>query len=471
MQSDRNGLTVMEKSNLLYRILFVLFLALLFMPMLQGSFHIFKLKELKGVKEAVQKPALTFDSYKDGSFQRQYDTYLMDNVGFRECYIRAYNQYIWSFYAKTFNDNVSIGKDRWLYSTVNVRDHYQSLIYDVNFTNERMTNKLDKEALRLYKLQEILKEYGVTLFICMLPGKDYIFPEYLPQNNGFDMPEGVHAYDVLKKNFQKYGNNHIDINQLFLNWKGHVDFPLFYKTCTHWTNIATVHSSDSILKYMEDLSGLNINNISIGEAYYGKAKEPDQDLEELLNKAFSTPTVKYQYADAKIIPDSSAVKPKLITIGDSFFWNLTFVLPMKDLFEYYHYWYYNSTVYFDPRYKNTSELDVVSELLDSDFVMLSYCTAQIYDIDRKFINNALVRLCYDEEEIQERIKQVMTKMRNSEKWSAEIANKAKNSGRSVDDIMYEDAHYTVFHIPEEYFPELKGDEVPTKRCSRIIKTF
>lgn len=456
------------KNEKLYKTLFIVLIVLLFMPIVQNNIIHFNIKELNGVTLETEKPKLSFETYKNGSFQRQFDTYLTEKVGFREFFIRTYNQYIWSCYTKTFNDNVSIGKDRWLYSTVNVRDHYQSLIYDVNFTNERMTNKLDNEALRLYKLQEILKEYGVTLFICMLPGKDYVFPEYLPQNNGFDKPEGVHAYDVLKENFKKYGNNHIDINQLFLNWKGNVDFPLFYKTCTHWSNIATVHSSDTILRYMESLSGLNINNISIGKQYRDKARKPDQDLEELLNKAIFTPTVKYQYAEATIIPDSNAVKPKLIAIGDSFFWNMTYVLPMKDLFEYYHYWYYNSTVYFDQRYSNTSQFDLVSELLDSDFVMLSYCTAQIYDLDRKFINNALVRLCYDEDEIQERIGQVVTRMRNSEKWSAEIANKAKNSGRSVDEIMYEDAHYTVFHIPEEYFPELKGDEVPTKRSGHLL---
>lgn len=446
---------------------------LLLLPVAQTHFELFEMKPLAGVQnetgDTIKKPELTWASYKNSSYQKQMDKYLMETVGFREFFIRYYNQYLWSLFCKTYNENVVVGKNRWLYETVNIRDHYQSLIHDINFSDERMRKTFDNDAARLYKIQEILKEYGVTFFVSLEPGKDYIFLEYLPENKNFFKPNGVHAYDYYKDKFAEIGNNFIDFNALFMQWRDTKDFPVYYKTCTHWSNISATYAADTLLRYMESRSGLNIPNIAIGEPYYDTPREPDCDLEDLLNLLIPHQAEKYMYADVSVIPDTAAMKPKLIVIGDSFFWNMTYVLPLKEIFKYNHYWYYNSTIYFDSKHKNTSEIDIVKELLDSDIVMLAYTTTQIYSIDRGFIPNALLHLCFDDDEIRSKVEGIKNNIKNSEEWSKSIAKKAKEQGRSFDEMVEIDARWLVDNNPEEYFDELKGDGVPTKRSSHLLE--
>lgn len=478
-RAQRNGIQPIHllqilkmKNNILYKILFLLLVLLLLLPVAQTHFELFEMKPLAGVRletgDSLKRPQLTWESYKNSSYQKQMDKYLMETVGFREFFIRYYNQYLWSLFSKTYNENVFVGKNRWLYEAVNVRDHYQSLIHDIDFSDERMRKTFDNDAARLYKIQEILKEYGVTLFVALEPGKDYVFPEYLPENKSFFKPNGVHGYDYYKDKFAEIGNNFIDFNALFMQWRDTKDFPVYYKTCTHWSNISAAHAADTLLRYMESRSGLNIPNIAIGKPYYDTPREPDCDLEDLLNLLIPHHAEKYMYADVSVIPDAAAKKPKLIVIGDSFFWNMTYMLPLKDLFTYNHYWYYNNTIYFDGKHKNTGEIDIVKELLDSDFVMIAYCTTQIYNIDRGFIPNALLHLCFDDDEINSKVEEIKESIRNNKELSKSVSEKAAAQRISFEEMLGLDARWLVDNYPENYFEELRGDGVPTKRSRHLL---
>ena len=78
------------------------------------------------------------------------------------------------------------GKDGYLYEKEFVRDHYQSLMYNHTDDTTVMINLFETEALRLWKVQELLKEHDIHIFVNLLPGKDVIYPEYLPE----DTPRG-----------------------------------------------------------------------------------------------------------------------------------------------------------------------------------------------------------------------------------------------------------------------------------------
>ena len=95
---------------------------------------------------------------------------------------------------------------------------------------------------------------------------------------------------------------------------------------------------------METLGNRNITNINIGEKYYAKTREPDDDLEQLLNLSFKIKSKPNLYADVTTIEDSTAVKPYFIVIGDSFFWTISYNIPLNNIFSKTPYWYYNSTI-------------------------------------------------------------------------------------------------------------------------------
>ena len=94
--------------------------------------------------------------------------------------------------------------------------------------------------------------------------------------------------------------------------------------------------------------------------------------------------------------DTTAWRPRIITIGDSFYWNILNFTPVWDIFDGVPYWYYFSTVYFDSDDLTTtqkiSDLDVFQEVIDADFVMLAYSTVSLYKMSNGFSERLLKEL-------------------------------------------------------------------------------
>lgn len=450
--------------------LFASTVMILVIVMVQSIWHPLKIKELKGAYIKKEFPRLTFQAYKDNSFQKQFEDYYKDHFGFREYAIRLYNQYLWSCYRKTNVNTVALGKDNYLYETYFVIEHYESLMHSYANDTSEMKKIFDTETLRLWKVQEILKEYDIHIFVNMLPGKDMIYPEYLPEKSKNPKPEGIRAYDYYKTKFEEYGINHIDVASYFKELKGKVDYPLFTKKGTHWSNIASAYTFDTIIRYMEHIGDKNILNLQYSEKYKDRSRHPDNDLEELYNLCVpSLPNVNY-YTDVSVIQDPTADSPGLLTIGDSFYWNIIYNVPLKDIFRSCPYWFYNSTIYEDKDNKSTKDIDFVAEVMDIDYIMLNYCNAQLYKLGNKFIAKALVYLCYDQEEIDKKIEEIKVEMKKSEQWNAEIAKKALENNESVEVTMYNEALNAIIEEPEKYFEELSGEKLPLSRNKSCIKS-
>ena len=308
----------------LHKILFVSTIVVLTLLMVQTYTGLVHVKPLAGVTVETEKPKLTFKNYVDGTFQNDLEKYCREHCGFREWFIRLYNQYRWSCFRETDNTTVVRGKDNWLFEEVYVRDHYESSMYEYTSDTAEMREILETEALRLWKVQELLKEHNIHIFVNITPSKDVIFPEYLPENVSYTRPVGLRAYDFYKKRFDELGIHYIDNVAIFKAIKDTVDYPLFYERGTHWSNIASVYVFDSILRYMEALGGRQLPHLEIGEKYQAKPRDPDKDLENLLNLVFPMKSSPYWYVDVDVKEDSTQVKPFMTVIGDSYHWNFIF---------------------------------------------------------------------------------------------------------------------------------------------------
>ena len=133
--------------------------------------------------------------------------------------------------------------------------------------------------------------------------------------------------------------------------------------------------------------------------------------------------------------DETAIKPKFIIIGDSFFWNINKIIPLKRIFGSYSYWYYNSTIYFDSNHNNTSEVDILEEIFSSKIIDLSYSPEQLYVFSNNFLPKVLLYLTHEDSEI--------------------------------DNVLNIVSKEELFANPEKYFPDLASDGIPTSRNSRI----
>lgn len=449
------------------RILCILTMLVFLLIFLQEKTHFVHMKKLDGVVEEVAFPKFTMKDYSDREYQNNLENYSKQNFGFREWAIRCYNQYLWDFYGKTSVLDISVGNDGWLYEQWFVDDYYQSRMYKYTDDPEVMKEKYRTEAYRLFKIQKILEEFGVTLFVMIEPGKDRVYPEHLPDGDKYTQPMGVKAADYYPYLFDSLGVNYVNFSKYFVEQKGKVDYPLFPQTGTHWSNIAAVHSADTLFRYMEHLGKKNIHNIKIGSAYCDKTRKPDDDLEKMMNLIREIPKDSSMYVSVSVDDDATAEKPKLIVIGDSFFWNFVNEVPLDSIFSDYQYWYYNSSVYFSPNYTSTSEIDLVTELLGADYVMLSYCTSMIYDLGNGFIPNALVHLCYSDSKINSVQNGIISIMKNDKNWMVSLSEKASSQGRELEDVMLGDAKYLLYNNPEAYFEELRGEGVPQVRNEDI----
>lgn len=442
-------------------ILFSLTALLLFASMLQKWLNWPRFRALRGVVVEQPMPQLTFDNYRDGSFQQQTEAHLKQHCGCREPLIRLYNQYLWDFYGKTpvTEGQIVFGKDGWIYEPWVVADYYQRQFRYYAPDSTQMAALFSEEAQRLLRLQQVLENYGTHLFVSMAPAKDLICPEHLPENQDtrFDNEPKISARFFNEAEYTRLGVNHLNLEQYFLQMKDTADFYLFPQTGTHWSRYAALYGADTLIRYMEHLGNMNIRNLVIGQRELGNARDPDDDLESLLNLIRPLPKPKYWYANVTTDGDTTATKPKVIIIGDSFWWTIAAQLPLPEIFSDIPYWYYNSTVYYYEPYHSVDELNLAEELKSADFVVLSYCATQQYRMNDGFTQKALEALgnspepmTLDSETFIEReIQKTIAKILASTEWMKMIREKAEQNGMSVEQTLRADAQWVVYHQIEQ----------------------
>lgn len=379
-------------------ILLVLTIVLLMLPAMQQLTKVVPCKPLSGVTEEQPKPELSLRSFCNGSFQKDNETYLKQHYGFREPLTRLYNQALWSLfrYAKVEEDNrVVITKDNWMFEPWTVKEYYQSRSYLISPDSAVVAQRFEEEAQRVLKVQKALEQYDTRLFVALLPGKEQICAEHLPENTQYHKEKKITAYDFYSRRLKELGINCVDFADWFMQMKDTVSYPLFPQTGTHWSILGAQHAADSLVRYMEDLGGINMVNIKL-DPDFQRTMLPDMDLESLMNLIWPLKKRPNRLAYAYPDEDPTAVKPTLITIGDSFYWNIANLTPVWAVFERAPYWYYFSTVYFGTDDFTTTQkiddIDVLQEVKDADFVMLAYSTIGLYRLGSGFTERLLEEL-------------------------------------------------------------------------------
>ena len=454
--------------NLVKCILFALTAALLFASMLQKWFQWREFEPLQGVVVEQPKPELSFGNFAQGTYQQQTEPYLKQHFGYREPLIRLYNQYLWDFYHKTpvEGGQVVFGKNDWLYEPWVVTDYYQKQYLKYAADSTEMASMLAREAKRLYQVQQILEPYGTYIFACMVPSKDLVYPEYLPEDPDTTRQPKISARFFNEEEYTRLGVNHLNLEQYFLQIKDTADFMLFPKTGTHWSLYASLFAADTLIRYMEHLGDMNIRNLVIGPRELDDARGTDNDLETLMNLMRPLRKPRYYYAQTTTDGDSTAQKPKMIVVGDSFWWSIALQIPLQEIFSNAPYWYYNSTIYYDPAYPSVDEVNLVDELLSADFINLFYSSTQQYRLNNDFTKKALMALCYDPEEIDSICRATTLKIQKDSAWMAKLTQRAETKGMPIDEVVANEARWVIDNYPEIYLPALK-DSIPTKRSKRV----
>lgn len=452
-----------------YIILFVLTVVLLAFPVMQQHVKLFKIRPLHGVTVTTEQPKFSLESFMNGSFQKQEDQYLSENIGFREAFVRCYNQLTWSLFRKTQNKTLYVNDDNWIFNNYCIQHHYRQFIYDYGESNEVVIKRMRSSALMFCQLQEILKEYGVSIFVCLAPGKDMVCAEQIPEKSDFDNPPCVLAIEYFPPLFDSLGINYLNLSDYFLQIKDTVSYPLFLKSSSHWSNLAAAYVSDTLFHYMEALSGLNLHDLRYSKPYLAPTRVPDSDLEDVMNLLFPIETKTNYYTDVTPDDDTTAIKPKWLVVGDSYYWEFQYNLPLDQLFDSYHYWYYNNTIFNDPDHSNVHQVDILEELLSTDIVMLLYCPYNLYDLNHEFLTKALLSFYYDDEIVVQKLEEIKNYIRSIPEWYAGVEQQAAQNGQNVEDALDNHARYLLYKMPGSYFEEFNEAKAASRRSSRIVE--
>lgn len=460
----------MKKNSFIKILLFVLTMAMLFVFAIQQRAKIWTFEPLNGVFEPTPQPELTFETYRTAKFQSQVEPYLKENMGFREPLIRFYNQFLYDFFRKTYSEEVVIGKDHWFYFKQHVNEYYGTEMYRWQSTPEEARETYDREARLMWKLRNVLNEYGIEFLMFMAPDKGFLYPEHLPDR--VRDTTTVNAREYYSTKFDEYGFPYIEMTKWFLDLKAADTLPysLFSQSGAHW-GFSAVLAADSVFRLMEQLKGCSLPKMQIGPLHESSKQTiaGDHDLEKTINLIRGVPHRYDRLLDAEVtvVADSADLRPNVLFVGNSFLWRMHYYIPFDDMFSHSEYWFYNSTVYSGDNYthvQNVGDLDLLAKLLDADFVVWFTDGNQMYKVSYGFVESALMKLCLSEEQVNERRQHLMDSLGNDPATMKELE---EANAEKLQSKLWLKANLLMQKDPEKHFPEIAGDSIPTSRNPRI----
>jgi hypothetical protein len=359
-------------------ILFVFLFALLWLPLFQEFTKWFKEPQLKGAFVKPNMPIFSVDSLTEFKFQKQFEDYENYNFGFRGLFVKIRN----SVDNILFNDLSLVdnlgGKNGYIFNLPSVektlgflyngRDHNMAVIEKIKF------------------LKEGIEKNGGHFLTVIAPSKEKIFPDYLPAKY-FGKQKSFTDYNDFIEGYRKERIPFIDFCPYISQLRKDDQYPMFTKTGFHWSLYAASFVQDSLISYMENSLKKPFPKFKrIGVEFSDTARHSDADIEFSLNLFFSVGQSQYIYPKYQFVQSTSRnYRPKVIIIGDSFFWALQNLQTLKNVFSQdSRFWFYFSVyaypldfIQWQPMHANifagtdlSKDVSIIDELHSADYVIL-----------------------------------------------------------------------------------------------------
>ncbi len=420
----------------------IVFIILLFIPMLQERFQFVELEELHGKYSESPKVSFNNNNWFSGKFQLFKQDDLNENFGFRNLLVRTYNQFYFTVFNQARAKGITIGKDNYLYGTKYIVSYHGK-----DYVGEDIVKgKVNK----LQKVSDTLKSKGVDLIVVLAPGKGTFYPEYFPEKDS-GKPSRTN-FDEYKEQLERTSIRTLDFNTWFLQMKDTSRFKLYPKNGVHWSTYGELLVMDSIAKYLSAIRPQNkmpeirVKSIKLSTKMQGR----DDDTEKIMNLFQDLPDFEMAYPNYEIVSDSTTNPPNVLTIGDSYFWEMYNSGITKKLFKKRQFWYYNRKIYPKQNGKNilVSEIDVPKEVETNDAVIIMLTDFNLPRFGFGFIDE-LYENYYNPNEYsiknkeKKRINEIIKSIKADSKWVSQIKKKAEKNGISLEEAIRIDALYII----------------------------
>ncbi len=347
-----------------YRHIFItLVFLVLILPLIQSFIPIVLEKNLKGYFTVEPKPDLNKSDYFSGKYQEKYMKYLDDNLPLKATITRINNQIMFGLFNQSNLSDLVIGKNGYFYDKPYIKEYYgESFIGNYN-------NKVKVE--KLVSISNYLNKLNKKLIIVFAPGKASMYPQYIPDEVKKTKNDSTN-YFVLKKQIEETNLNFIDFNDYFIKYNDTSSHTLMGRIGVHWTKFAAHIASDSIIRFMEKISSIDIVDkkyISIEKTY--NPRDPDDDIAQSMNLLWNPKGDLYSYQNIEYIKDGK-VKPRVSVISDSFWWTINGNgTPWNQFSEYYFMYYYKHTYDIEKELNSyVSDDNLIHYIDNTDYIIL-----------------------------------------------------------------------------------------------------
>ena len=427
----------MEKK--LKTVLLILMALLLAIPIIQFKYDFFIPSEkLNGSFKKKSKPDFSYKSWFNGSFQQSFDKYFNQDFGFRNNLVRLHNQLNYSLFNKANTQGVIVGKNNYLFEKLYI-DSYTG----ANFIGQ---NAIDKNVQQIQKIYQHLKKHNTELLIIIAPGKGYFYPEYIPDYFKKHISDSTNYKSYLTA-LSKTHIPLIDFNAYFMALKDTADFIIYPKTGIHWSQGVLPFVADSIIKKSAQILKQELNGVVMDQfdIVADTADKQDADIERSMNLMYDIEKPRMNYPLWHYEQNASHTKPKMIAIGDSFWWQLFNSKISKEVFNKGSFLYYYSSV-FPQSFTNRlaiNDIDPLYEVEQTDLVIIIATEANLFKFPFGFQDVLHPKTIIIDSAFKARVESLSNYIKTTEIWYNNIKATAKRKHIPVDSALKIEASYTI----------------------------
>lgn len=412
----------------------------------QTQWHPFKMKPLKGFTPITEKPSLTMASFASGNYQNDIEQHISENFGFREFFIRLYNQFTYSCFHKINNENIVEGADQELYWYMYLDDLTGATLKEHFADVEEAKADARKNVEETLRLVDTLRAHNTDFLFVFAPTKTAVYPEKMPQWYQEQISDfSLEEYYI--KLFKENGIPHIDFYNYFKSIKDNFPYPLYTRTGTHWSEATIPFVADSILKKLDAITKFKLPTVRyIDDNLTTDYSAQDGELEVDMNLLFpldkpALPRPIFELTDT-LGPD----KPNLLVVCDSYFTQLR-VSPFVKAFKNWESWIYNEDIESSNKDHKWKRLDMVVDaedvLDDADIVMAVFTAPMLYDYMFGFTET--VQNLYAKGVISDEagLNAVIQHIKESEQWMHDLEVQAQERGITLEENILLNAEWYI----------------------------
>jgi hypothetical protein len=244
---------------------------------------------------------------------------------------------------------------------------------------------------------------------------------------------------------EEMGIKFIDFNDYFIEMKSSAQYPLFPKYGTHWSVYGMSFVADSLMEYIKKLKGEDLREVRVvGYEVSDVPRDTDNDVEKPLNLICSLPPQELAYPVWAMDTIGDLYRPMVLSVADSYYWNIFNTRIPKYVFANEAFWYFNARVYPETYYHETlvKDLDLKDELEKQDIILLMVTERFMHKFDWQFIDMAYN--LYVPGWLKDPVYQNMNRVVNNDRRFVDLIGKTEADIITLEEVLRDEAMYLYY---------------------------